>query len=108
MNIAQQLEQTIKFLQEQRKGYKYHIKISVKNDQWLCSVVGESMEDKSYPHDFVQCQTSDFNQLPALVKNKAAELLKLEVERNKLSMQNLMQTNERLMEEYQRLDQLKL
>ena len=103
MNIAQQLEETIRFLQERRKGFRYYIKLSVKSAKWCCTVVGESMEDKSLPHDFVQCESKDFDQLPFLIKNKAAELLAKEVEQNEQRIRDLIKSNDKLQQEYKLL-----
>lgn len=108
MNLSQQLEKTLQYLQERRKGYKYSITLSCKNSAWTCCVTGESTEDRSYPHDFVSCRTEDFEQLPHLIMEKAKDSLAKEIAANEARVNSLIKSNEILQAEASRIQSIQL
>jgi len=96
LNTAEQLKETLLYLEDKRKGFKYHLNLSFTKSGYLVSVIGESREDKSLPHTFVQVTCENFEQLPQLVHAKCQQFILDQIKANESAIESLRQLNLKL------------
>src|SRR5258706_1222301 len=78
--LEQRLEECLTFLETIRKGYKYSITINKPNGNIItANVIGQSYEDKSYPHVFLSVKLKDFNSLPEAIQLESEKLIQAEI-----------------------------
>lgn len=108
LNTGMRLAEVLKFLEERKKGYKYSLNISFaeKSREWVVTIRGESAVDRSYPVDFLYCNTIYFEELPDAALIKAKELLSNEIKKQAEQANSLLEANKKLQSELELINNL--